>query len=58
MKKAVGEPYDEDLVAASVKTLRQTTTPTSRCYSWEDGEVAKLQPDPRKQGRPSYFFDS
>lgn len=57
MKKAGGEAYDEELVASCVKTMRHTTTPTSRCYSWEDDEIAKLQPDPKKQGRPPYFFD-
>lgn len=50
-------PPDKALVAASRERLRRTATPTSRCYHWDEEEQAKLQPDPKKRGRPPYFFD-
>lgn len=57
IKKLEGEDYDESLVAAARERLKRTSTPTSRCYSWDDEEQSRLQPDPKKQGRPPYFFD-
>lgn len=57
IKKLDGEAYDEALVAAARVNLRRTATPTSRCYSWDGEEMSRLQPDPKKQGRPPYFFD-
>lgn len=57
IKMVDGEAYDEALVAAARERLRRTATPTSRCYSWNEEEQSRLQPDPKKQGRPPYFFD-
>ncbi|KAG8158653.1 hypothetical protein KVR01_011775 [Diaporthe batatas] len=51
-----GDP-DEDLIRTCRERLKRTTTPTSRCYHWNEEEQAKLQPDPKKRGRPPYFFD-
>lgn len=51
------EVYDEGLVAACWDRLKRTATPTSRCYCWNDEEQSRLQPDPKKRGRPPYFFD-
>lgn len=56
-ERADGEAYDEALVADAQEMLRQMCTPTSRCYAWEDEEMSRRQPDPKKQGRPPYFFD-
>lgn len=56
-KRAEGEGYNEALVAAAREMMRRTTTPTSRCYAWDDEEMSRLQPDPKKRGRPPYFFD-
>lgn len=57
MKEADGEAWDEALVAAARERMRQTCTPTSRCYAWEAEEMSRRQPDPKRQGRPPYFFD-
>ncbi|KAG8158740.1 hypothetical protein KVR01_011183 [Diaporthe batatas] len=48
---------DEDLIAACEERLKRIATPTSACYHWDDEEQSRLQPDPKKQGRPPYFFD-
>lgn len=56
-KKAAGEPHDDALVTVTEDRLRRTTTPTSRVWHWDEDEIAKLQPDKKKQGRPPYFFD-
>lgn len=48
---------DEDLIAACRERLKRISTPTSRCYHWDDEEQSRLQPDPKKRGRPPYFFD-
>ena len=52
-----GGACDEGLIAASLERLKRIATPTSRCYHWNDEEQSRLQPDPKKQGRPPYFFD-
>ncbi|KUI56201.1 hypothetical protein VP1G_10845 [Cytospora mali] len=52
-----GEPSDEALVAAKKEQLRSTITPTSFFWPEHEKEVAKMQPDKKKQGRPPYFFD-
>lgn len=57
-KRADGEAYDEALMAAARERVRRTATPTSRCCSGEDEVMSKLQPDPKKRGRPPYFFDT
>lgn len=57
IKRADGEAYNEALVTAARERLKRTSTPTSRCYSWDDEEQSRLQPDPKKRGRPLYFFD-
>lgn len=56
-KKLRGGVCDEELMAACRERLKQISTPTSRCYYWNDEEQARLQPDPKKRGRPPYFFD-
>lgn len=59
MKKSEGKPYDEALIAACVERSRRMITPAS-IYGklfWEDEDLARLQPDPWKRGRPPYFFD-
>ncbi|KAG6364173.1 hypothetical protein INS49_005771 [Diaporthe citri] len=58
IKEVDGEAYDEALVAAARERLKRTATPTSRCYWWDGEEQSRLQPDPEKQGRTPYFFDS
>lgn len=52
-----GGVRDEDLITACRERLKRISTPTSRCYYWDDEEQSRLQPDPKKQGRPPYFFD-
>lgn len=56
-KQLEGEDPDEDLIEACRERLKRTVTPTSRCYHWNEEEQSKLQPDPKKRGRPPYFFD-
>lgn len=56
-KELRGGVCDEDLIAACRERLKRISTPTSRCYHWNDEEQSRLQPDPKKQGRPPYFFD-
>lgn len=57
LKPLRGLARDEGLVAACQDRLKRIATPTSRCYDWDDEEQSRLQPDPKKQGRPPYFFD-
>lgn len=57
MKPLDGGVFDEVLVAAATERMRQISTPTSRCYAWEEEEMARRQPDPKRRGRPPYFFD-
>lgn len=57
IKRAEGEGYDEALVTAARERSKRISTPTSRCYHWNEEEQMRLQPDPKKRGRPPYFFD-
>lgn len=57
MKPLDGGVCDAVLVAAAMERMRQISTPTSRCYAWEEEEMARRQPDPKRRGRPPYFFD-
>lgn len=58
IKRADGEAYDEALVTAARERSKRISTPTSRCYFWDEEEQSQLQPDPKKRGRPPYFFDA
>lgn len=54
-KKEAGEPCDEE---GARKRLAQVITPTSRYWGmFSEREMAEVQPDERKRGRPPYFFD-
>lgn len=55
-KKAAGEPYDQaSLLECERKRLQ--ITPTSMLWDECKDEIAEMEPDKRKQGRPPYFFD-
>ncbi|KAH8782652.1 hypothetical protein F5883DRAFT_130470 [Diaporthe sp. PMI_573] len=56
-KKEAGQPYDEDLLKTTWERLARTITPTSRYWNELEGEIVRIQPDRKKQGRPPYFFD-
>lgn len=54
-KKEVAEPCDEE---SARKRLTQVITPTSRYWDvFSEREMAEVQSDERKRGRPPYFFD-
>lgn len=55
-KKAAGEPYDEASLVES-KRRRLQITPTSMLWDRCKDEIARLEPDRKKHGRPPYFFD-
>ncbi|KAH8774455.1 hypothetical protein F5883DRAFT_412019 [Diaporthe sp. PMI_573] len=55
-KKEAGEPFDEAFLTAAMETNRQIT-PTSRLWAYHEKEIMELEPDRKRQGRPSYFFD-
>lgn len=56
-KPSRGEARDEALVAACRERLKRIITPTTACGEWDDEEQSRLQPDPKKRGRPPYFFE-
>lgn len=45
-------------VALAVERLMTTITPTSPFWSAFAAQMERIQPDPKKRGRPPYFFDS
>lgn len=54
-KKQAGESCDEE---GARKRLAQVITPTSMYWKFfSEREMAEIQPDERKRGRPPYFFD-
>lgn len=59
-KKMDGEDCDEERIIAARERMKQIVTPTSRIHPkrfWNEEEMSRLQPDPKKQGRSPYFFD-
>lgn len=54
--REAGNPVDKVALAAARERIKHIT-PTSKHWSWQQGEIARSQPDKKKQGRPPYLFD-
>ncbi|KAG6368778.1 hypothetical protein INS49_002992 [Diaporthe citri] len=50
-------PYDEAENARARERIAVTISPNSRLWETFKDDIARLQPDEKRQGRPPYFFD-
>ncbi|KAK2611821.1 hypothetical protein N8I77_005144 [Diaporthe amygdali] len=58
-EEELGEgPSDEAEKAKARERIAMTISPNSRLWETFREEIAKLQPEKKRQGRPPYFFDS
>jgi hypothetical protein len=50
-------PSDEVAKAKAREKIATTISPSSRLWKTFKEDIARLQPDEKRQGRPPYFFD-